>query len=704
MTNCFHYQIRERVLRWPALMLLMMLTLFAVDSTWAIPIKNRTLMRRVIPFAPIVEPNADRQVLMIFKPTDDADDAPHMVHAMLHEVLFRTKAATLHRSDDANEFDDPAAVSEKFDAVIFINDASELFATKARRDSLMQFLEQGKGIVFLHDGIRTADGWLEMQLIAGGRGVERLDSVSDSLVEVIGVEHQINQHFDSPALQLSESLLALSEGSVAPIANRLLLLADTTPVSWIRVLEQSKARVFCSTLGSDVATYFETGMIGHWLAGLQFACGDLAVDTVPSAELAAAPETLAGCLQEIASEIDDVKRHLRSVAAGYVMDGANADETARTQAEGALVALLQTEDASIAAKRFACRQLRLVGGESALPTLMALLDDPLFNDVIVDTLATFADVDELLGKMVRDSKQTSVKRAAGLAILGQRQCSDLYEEAQTEYLQSEDAELRRAGIRYVGKIGPNQQMQFAREMVRRYLETDDEEDGAAYAEAVIDFFIGCNGISVYGSVFSYHMNADKIVSPREAHRAGAVAKVLGGYRGSEMIYFMGASDDADVVAVMEEVLSNWPDGLGNKASFALATQSKHEVDQEPLIRAFVRLMSEMQGYEPYYLATAFRGAFLISRWDDVDLEIMRVLAFVPDPVTLEMAQLALESRSNLQVRRTAVRVVALVTEKIGVDHREISIAALTEALEFIESGEPDNEYRERLEDVLAQLQ
>jgi type 1 glutamine amidotransferase len=56
------------------------------------------------------------------------------------------------------------------------------------------------------------------------------------------------------------------------------------PVSWVRSYE--KGRVFYSSLGHGVKVYSNAILLEHFLAGIQYALGDLKADSTPSASLA----------------------------------------------------------------------------------------------------------------------------------------------------------------------------------------------------------------------------------------------------------------------------------------------------------------------------------------------------------------------------------------------------------------------------------
>ena len=56
------------------------------------------------------------------------------------------------------------------------------------------------------------------------------------------------------------------------------------PVAWVQSVGQG--RVFYSSIGHNHNMYSNPLVLNHYLAGIQFACGDLAADTRPSATIA----------------------------------------------------------------------------------------------------------------------------------------------------------------------------------------------------------------------------------------------------------------------------------------------------------------------------------------------------------------------------------------------------------------------------------
>jgi type 1 glutamine amidotransferase len=56
------------------------------------------------------------------------------------------------------------------------------------------------------------------------------------------------------------------------------------PLSWIRTEESG--RVFLSAMGHNASVFWSAPLLQHFLAGIQYALGDLKADATPTAKLA----------------------------------------------------------------------------------------------------------------------------------------------------------------------------------------------------------------------------------------------------------------------------------------------------------------------------------------------------------------------------------------------------------------------------------
>ncbi|MBC8872793.1 MAG: ThuA domain-containing protein [Planctomycetes bacterium] len=153
--------------------------------------------------------------------------------------------------------------------------------------SLLDFVASGKGIVGIHAAM--AGGWPEyLEMIGGSYGDHFTGQV---WVKPDDPAHPLCAPLNRQSLQVFDEIYV----SKAPYSRkkvRVLLsldLAKTSDpgkredgdyaISWVR--QYGKGRVFYCSLGHVAASYQNPHVLGHYLAGIQFALGDLQADATP---------------------------------------------------------------------------------------------------------------------------------------------------------------------------------------------------------------------------------------------------------------------------------------------------------------------------------------------------------------------------------------------------------------------------------------
>jgi type 1 glutamine amidotransferase len=203
-------------------------------------------------------------------------------------------------SDDVEMF--RAANLKQFDAICFNNTVGVLFDDAELRQSLIDFIESGKGFVGIHDAIATFvqypkyDQWRWFGRMLGG--TENGGHPWNGEVMTMRVEdprNPINAAFGRKDFQIADQAFQLQEPAprdhmhvllsidadktgVAP--NRQILPARKEdmdfPMSWVR--RQGKGRVFYTGLGHSAQVFWNGPLLAHLLAGIQYALGDLPAD------------------------------------------------------------------------------------------------------------------------------------------------------------------------------------------------------------------------------------------------------------------------------------------------------------------------------------------------------------------------------------------------------------------------------------------
>jgi type 1 glutamine amidotransferase len=214
----------------------------------------------------------------------------------------RTGAYEVVVSNDVEMFR-PGKI-DQFDAICFCNSLGVLFDDPVLKKSLMAFVSAGKGIVGIHDGLATFvqwpqyDQWPEFGQMLGGteNGGHPWDGemsikVDDPTSPLTGMFAAKPFMVRDQAFQLQEPslrdrlhvLLSIDvDGTVAPRRQffKTRIEDKDFPMSWIK--PHAKGRVFFSAFGHSDYTFWNRTLLEHFLAGIQYALGDLDADDRPS--------------------------------------------------------------------------------------------------------------------------------------------------------------------------------------------------------------------------------------------------------------------------------------------------------------------------------------------------------------------------------------------------------------------------------------
>ena len=192
-----------------------------------------------------------------------------------------------------------------FDAVCFANTAGVLFEDMELRESLLSFVAGGKGLIGIHDAIATFvqypkyDQWPSFgQMLGGTENGGHPWNGEVMTLKAEDAKHPLVKMFRGLEFKIADQAFQLQEPSFRDRL-RVLLSIDTSktdmnqgrcagncaredgdyPVSWIR--QYGKGRVFYSSVGHNPYVFWTPQLLGHFLAGIQFALGDLEADVSP---------------------------------------------------------------------------------------------------------------------------------------------------------------------------------------------------------------------------------------------------------------------------------------------------------------------------------------------------------------------------------------------------------------------------------------
>jgi type 1 glutamine amidotransferase len=207
---------------------------------------------------------------------------------------------------------DPAVFApdslKRFDAVFFNNTVGNLFEDPALRQSLVEFVYSGGGLMGVH-GTSVAfmkwpgaiEDWPEFGIMLGARGANHKANTEHVFLKVEDPTHPITQPFGGDFDYRDEFFRVHEPYSRNRV--RVLLSIDTaktdmkqTPsygkveradndyaLAWVR--QYGRGRVFYCGFAHHPSVFWDPKQLQFYLAAAQFALGDLPAPTTPSAKL-----------------------------------------------------------------------------------------------------------------------------------------------------------------------------------------------------------------------------------------------------------------------------------------------------------------------------------------------------------------------------------------------------------------------------------
>jgi type 1 glutamine amidotransferase len=262
------------------------------DAQIGLTPSQQAAIEEAIPDRPIVRP-AHARSLLIF----------NLSKGYVHESIAWVDFAITRMGEKSGAF--TAAVSSdtamlqaeklaRFDAVLFNNNTGEPISDPTLRASVLAFVRDGGGVIGLHAATDGFFEWPEFGEMMGAYFVNHpWNEEVTLLIEEPG--HPITAAFDSSRYAVADEIYQFRE----PYSRdrlRVLVSLDTArldlerdgvqradrdfAVAWIR--EEGAGRVFYSSLGHRFEVFTDPTILQHWLAGIQYALGDLEAEATPS--------------------------------------------------------------------------------------------------------------------------------------------------------------------------------------------------------------------------------------------------------------------------------------------------------------------------------------------------------------------------------------------------------------------------------------
>ncbi len=270
--------------------------------------EHKALIDAALPKEAPAEPGKPRRILVTNLAMRDGMPWQGSSHAIIpvHNYAFdqmgkQTGAYEAVFSNDVEMFRPDTL--RQFDAVCFLNSVGVLWEDEELKQSLLEFVASGKGLIGIHDAIATFvqypvyDQWPAFgQMLGGTENGGHPWNGEPMMIQVEDKDSPITAAFGGKSFQIADQAFQLQE-PVFRDKLRILLSIDVAntvspsrvlpvrqddmdfPIGWIRSYGQG--RVFYNGFGHNAHVFWDPALLEFTLAGIQYALGDLEADDTP---------------------------------------------------------------------------------------------------------------------------------------------------------------------------------------------------------------------------------------------------------------------------------------------------------------------------------------------------------------------------------------------------------------------------------------
>lgn len=405
--------------------ILIILSLIFIQSQTIAQVSEENLIKieAALPDSTYATPGQQRELLIFHRIEGFEHQSIPTGIAALQRLGEKTGAYQATISDDMAMFNQ--AQLSRFDAICFLSTTKLSFEDPTHRANLMAFVKSGRGVVGIHAATDNFYNWLEASQMIGGQFDQHpwtADGTWAGIVEDSG--HPLTQMFPKKTFDINDEIYRIKPANIRDNC-RVLLALDMTeavnldvsglrftdkdiPISWVR--DFGKGRVFYSSLGHNDHIFWHPVILRHYLAGIQFALGDLPAATTP---LPLQPAKKLNIV-ELDSTLHELKtfEYGNSLATQLLVKEfvryAGKDASLQKEIEQRFIGFLRS-DATLAGKQFICEQLSYRGSKKSVSVLADLLKS---SDTF--SMAAFA-LERMASPAADKALRKALKKATGEA-------------------------------------------------------------------------------------------------------------------------------------------------------------------------------------------------------------------------------------------------------------------------------------------------
>ncbi len=273
----------------------------------------------------------------------------------------------------------------QFDAVYLNNTVGDIFSTPELRDAFAAYVANGGGLVGNHGTSVASPKWSKFGEILGASGASHREPDETVIINVEDPTHPVTRAFGGEPFEFTDEIYRFQAPysrdkmrvllSVDPIATNMMqgrcygqCLRDDNdyPVAWIR--QHEKGRVFYTSFGHHPDVFWDPRVLEMFLAGVQYALGDLQADATPRPRSTKRFDSALTALTEYDWGKD--RGPMRRFEREMVLVAATPEGSA--EAEEKMLKVLQS-NVPLGAKDAICRQLAIFGSARSKPVLEEML-------------------------------------------------------------------------------------------------------------------------------------------------------------------------------------------------------------------------------------------------------------------------------------------------------------------------------------------
>lgn len=347
-------------------------------------------MSQAMPAVAPASPAKPRTVLVINLCNGYKHDSIPFWNKALEIMGRKTKAFTTVVAEDLTVLQPEKLAA--FDAICF-NNTTQLYFTTAQQRALLDFVRGGKGLIGIHAAADNFYEWQEAAALMGNQFSGHPWNIGGIWAyKVDDPNHPLTRMFKNQRFKFNDEIYRTDLPYYSRDKQRVLISLDMadpdtagvkdlkpsdqdTGITWIKSYGQG--RVFYCSWGHDPGLTWNPEVLAHYLAGIQFALGDLPADTtpLPNAEVNAfwqkqLEETLDKVRLATLTDDQPLVRQLHDLIARFYQQPAEL-----LKVEQKLLGVL-TSDCPLPTQQNLCRELSVVGTAASVPVLVTMLEQP----------------------------------------------------------------------------------------------------------------------------------------------------------------------------------------------------------------------------------------------------------------------------------------------------------------------------------------